>query len=149
MKSFILERVEEFFSRYIFRTVFRALLLGLILTSVVQSSSITTSLVVPLVGAGVLTLEQIFPYTLGANIGTTVTAVLAAMATGRIEAVTVAFAHLAFNICGIAVFLPLKRIPIALANWLTIYAVRSKIVPFLYLAVVFFLIPLGLIFITR
>ena len=40
----------------------------------VQSSSITTSLVVPLAGAGVLTLRQIFSFTLGANIGTTITA---------------------------------------------------------------------------
>ena len=45
-------------------------------TAVVQSSSITTSLVVPLVGAGMLTIEQIYPYTLGANIGTTVTALI-------------------------------------------------------------------------
>jgi sodium-dependent phosphate cotransporter len=149
MKSFVLHRVEEFFSRYIFRTTVRAFVLGTILTSIVQSSSITTSLVVPLAGAGVLTIEQIYPYTLGANIGTTITAMMAALATGSIPAVTVAFSHLAFNISGTVIFLPLRRIPIFLAKKLTVYAVRSKLIPFAYLAVVFFLLPLLLIFVMR
>ncbi len=95
------------------------MLFGLLITVLVQSSSITTSLAVPFAGAGILTLIQIFPYTLGANIGTTITAMLAALAVGEISAVTVAFAHLLFNICGIALIWPLpaiRRIPLRLAE---------------------------------
>ena len=47
---------------------------GTVVTVLVQSSSTTTSLVVPLAGAGVLTTAQVYPFTLGANIGTRVTA---------------------------------------------------------------------------
>ena len=68
---------------------------------VVQSSSITTSVLTPLVGLGVIQLEQMFPLTLGANIGTTVTGLLAAMVTDSVEALQVALAHLFFNIFGI------------------------------------------------
>ncbi len=75
------------------------------LTVMVQSSSITTSLVVPLAGAGVLSLRQIFPYTLGANVGTTATAIIAAL-TLNVTALVAAFAHLLFNICGILIVYP-------------------------------------------
>jgi sodium-dependent phosphate cotransporter len=141
--------VEEFFSRYIFRNLIWSLLLGAILTVMVQSSSVTTSLVVPLVGAGVLNLRQIFPYTLGANIGTTVTAMLAALATGSVAAVTVAFSHLVFNICGTAIFLPLRGVPIFMAEKLTEFALRGRWIPLLYIGVVFFLLPLLLVFLMR
>ena len=66
-------KLEAFFDTHIFKTTIRAMLFGILITFLVQSSSITTSLVVPLAGAGILKLRQIFPYTLGANIGTTMT----------------------------------------------------------------------------
>ncbi len=106
LKSMVLSRVEKFFQRYVFKTTFRALMLGLILTGIVQSSSITTSLIVPLVGAGVLSLNRVYPFTLGANIGTTVTAIMAAMVTVNSAALALALAHLLFNICGIIIWLP-------------------------------------------
>lgn len=149
LKRLVLRKVEAFFSQFIFRNTATSLLLGIILTALVQSSSITTSLVVPLVGAGILTLTQIYPYTVGANIGTTVTAFLAALSTGSPAAVTVAFSHLIFNICGTVVFLPLRRVPIFLAEKLTHYAVKSKLIPLAYIAVVFFLMPLLLIVIMK
>jgi len=67
LKSLVLKKIEGFFDQYIFNTALKAMLFGVIITIMVQSSSITTSLVVPLAGAGVLTLRQIFPFTLGAN----------------------------------------------------------------------------------
>jgi sodium-dependent phosphate cotransporter len=149
MKSLVLSRVEGFFDRYIFKTTFRALLLGLILTSIVQSSSITTSLVVPLVGAGVLTLTQIYPYTLGANIGTTVTAIMASLVTQDVGAVAVAFSHLLFNLFGIAIFLPLKKIPIRVAKKMAALTMRSRLIPIGLVVLIFFLIPLVFIYILR
>ena len=115
----------------------------------VQSSSITTSTVVPLAGAGVLTLRQIFPFTLGANIGTTVTALLAAMVLNPI-AMIVAFSHLIFNIMGIVVIYPIKilrDIPIKLATKLADLSAENKSIPLLYLLVVFVLIPFFIILI--
>jgi len=103
------------------------------------------------VGSGLLTITQVYPYTLGANIGTTVTAFLAALATGSAAAVAVAFAHLIFNASGTALFLtyPLRRIPVFLATNLAEFSIRSKVYPFLYIAIVFFAIPLLLIFIAE
>lgn len=149
MKSLVLARVEGFFSRYIFKTTLRALLLGVILTSIVQSSSITTSIIIPLVGARVLTLKQIYPYTLGANVGTTVTAIMASLVTQNEFAVSVAFAHLLFNICGIVVFLPLSRIPIKIAKRLSRLTLRNRLIPIGIILLIFFLIPLALIYLLR
>jgi sodium-dependent phosphate cotransporter len=118
----------------------------------VQSSSITTSLVVPLAGAGILRLEQIFPYTLGANIGTTITALLASLVSGTITPLAVAFSHLIFNIFGIAIIWPIERvrnIPIISAQWFSEIAIQNKIYPIIYILVVFFIVPLTLIFLVR
>ena len=111
LKALVIGRVEAFFDSTLFANAGRAMFFGLLITVLVQSSSITTSLAVPLAGAGILTLLQIFPYTLGANIGTTITAMLAALAVGEISAVTVAFAHLLFNVCGIASIWPVPCNP--------------------------------------
>jgi sodium-dependent phosphate cotransporter len=146
LRSLVLARVERFFHRYVFRTPVLSLLLGVGLTAIVQSSSITTSIVVPLIGAGVLGLRQVFPYMLGANVGTTITAFLASFATGSHEAVAVAFAHLTFNAYGIAIFWPLQRVPIGMARLLARATQRSRVIPILYIVVVFFIIPAVVLF---
>ena len=147
LRSLVIERLEAFFSRYIFASAIRGLLLGLFVTVMVQSSSIALSVIVPLAGAGVLTLAQVFPYALGANVGTTVTALMASLATGSIAPVTVAFAHLMFNICGTAVFYPLRRIPMRLAEKLAEVAVRRTTVVIVYIVVLFYVAPATVIFV--
>jgi sodium-dependent phosphate cotransporter len=142
MKTVVISRITILFDRYIFKTTARAFILGIIITAIVQSSSITTSILVPLAGAGILTLYQIYPYTLGANIGTTITAMLAALALGETVAIAVAFAHLTFNICGISIFLPLKRLPIAMAGGFAKLAARSPVYPIAYIVIIFILIPI-------
>jgi sodium-dependent phosphate cotransporter len=146
LKILVVERVEAFFDTILFKTAPRAFLFGVVLTIMVQSSSITTSLAVPLAGAGILTLRQIFPMTLGANLGTTITAMLAALVTGNSAAVTVAFAHILFNVFGIAIIWPLRQFPIYCANTMADLATRSRLVPFVYVITLFFLIPLTLIY---
>jgi len=146
LKSLVLARVEKFFQRFIFRTPVLGFLFGIALTVMVQSSSITTSLVVPLLGAGVLNLYQVFPYMLGANVGTTVTAFLASFVTGSSEAVAVAFAHLMFNIFGISIFWPLKSIPIKMSEALSSLTQKSRFIPLAYIFVFFFLLPSAVIF---
>ena len=126
MRGAVLERMSGLFDRVLFRNDAASFALGAAMTAAVQSSSATTSLVVPLAGTGVLSLRQIFPYTLGANIGTTITAILASFATGSAAAVTIAFAHLSFNILGIVLFYPLRALPIWMAKTVAAYAARTK-----------------------
>ncbi len=154
MRSMVLVKAERFFDRFLFRNAFFAFSFGLILTATIQSSSITTSLMVPLVGTQILNIYQIFPYTLGANVGTTITAILASLATGNVSALTVAFSHLFFNTFGIIILYPVKiirNIPIELSKMLAYLSVKRKIIPILYILIIFFLIPLLIIFtkITR
>ena len=151
IKSLVMLKLQAFFDTHIFRTTIRAMFFGVIITILVQSSSITTSLVIPLAGAGILSLRQIFPYTLGANIGTTVTSLLASMVSGTIAPLAVALSHLTFNILGIGVLWPIKRVrelPIYLAEWFSALATKNKLYPLLYIFIVF-VIPLSLISIVR
>jgi sodium-dependent phosphate cotransporter len=142
LKALVVEKAEVWFDQFLFRTALRAFVVGILLTVVVQSSSITTSLVVPMAGAGILSLQQIFPYTLGSNLGTTVTAILAALVTGNLAAIIVAFSHLIFNLCGIAIWWPLRFVPILMAEKFAGYSVRRKILPFVYIVILFFAVPL-------
>ena len=151
LRSLVLEKVEAFFDTYIFKTAIRAMIFGILLTISVQSSSITTSTVIPLAGAGVLSLRQIYPFTLGANIGTTVTALLASL-TLNITAMVAAFAHLFFNIFGILLIYAnpfLRDIPLKLSEIFSDLAQKSKFIPIIYLLVVFFIIPFLIILLGR
>ena len=150
IRTLVMARLEAFFDRHIFKTALRAMVFGLVLTVLVQSSSIATSLVIPLAGAGILTLSQIFPYTLGSNVGTTITALLASLVSGNPAPVTVAFAHLMFNICGIVLIWPIRfvrNIPVYLAETLADFAVKSRMIPFFYVTITFFVIPALIIFV--
>lgn len=142
-------RVEINLDRYLFGREWKAFIFGLIFTAIVQSSSVTTSLVVPLVGAGILDIKRIFPYTMGANIGTTVTALLASLMTGSIVAVQTAFAHLTFNILGIIIWYPFKFIPINIAKTIGKHGKEHKYLLILYVFLIFFVVPFILILITR
>ncbi len=163
LRGLLKARLAGLFSKTLFRHPAISFVVGLFTTVAVQSSSVTTSLVVPLVGAGVLKIKQIFPYTLGANIGTTVTAIIgglaiAATASGEIDAavqhaaamgLAVAFGHLLFNIYGTAVFWPLQWIPISLAKGYAKLASRRRILAAAYILVIFFLLPILAIFLVN
>ena len=149
LRSLVLTQAEALFDKVLFKNALRAFFVGLVLTVSVQSSSVTTSLVIPFAGAGLLTLVQIYPFTLGANVGTTITAVLASLVTGEIHAVQVAFAHVLFNFSGIAVWYPLKKIPITLAEKFAAMATRNKFYPLVYIFIMFFVIPFLLIMVLR
>ena len=149
LRVLIVKRAEEWFNKILFKNMLRAFIIGLLLTVLVQSSSITTSLIVPLAGAGILRLEQIFPYTLGANLGTTVTAILASFITANANAVIVAFAHLLFNVSGTIIWWPLNKIPIAIARKFSDFAIRNKLIPIGYIILAFFILPILIITLFR
>jgi sodium-dependent phosphate cotransporter len=151
LKALLTSRAEQILNRTLFRSPLLAIGAGLLITVMVQSSSITTSVMVPLVAAGVVTLEQLFPLTLGANLGTTITAMLAALATGSAAAVSVAIAHVLFNVTGAAILYPLppvRRIPLALARGMGNLAAERRWLAVVYILVAFFGIPLLLLFAT-
>ena len=121
---------------------------GTAMTVLVQSSSTTTSLVVPLAGAGVLTTKQVFPFTMGANIGTCITALLAATGANQPEALQIALVHLLYNVFGVVLFLVvpwLKTLPVRSAEWLGELTERNRAYALVYLLLVFFVLP-GVVF---
>ena len=81
-------------------------LLGVIFTAIIQSSSAMTGIVIVMVGKGVMSLDHGLFITLGANVGTCVTALLGIIG-GNINAKRTAVIHLIFNIFGVFVFTPI------------------------------------------
>ena len=127
-------------------TGYCAILVGAGMTVLVQSSSVFTSTLTPLVGVGIVSIERIYPLTLGANIGTTGTAILAALAsTSNFDAaLQIALCHLFFNLSGILMFYPipiLRRIPIKLSKKLGNVTAEYRWFAVLYLLFCFFLFP--------
>ncbi|MEC9426152.1 MAG: Na/Pi symporter, partial [Actinomycetota bacterium] len=153
MRLLVADRVEAAINRALGAgSGIVAILIGAIITISVQSSSITTSVLVPLAASGVLTLENIYPVTLGANVGTTVTALLASLATGSPAAVTVAIVHTLFNLSGIMVFYPiqaLRRVPIRLARGLADIAMERRSMAVAYTVGMFVVVPLLGVLILR
>jgi solute carrier family 34 (sodium-dependent phosphate cotransporter) len=148
LKALMSGRAEQMLHRALFRSQVRAVVAGLLMTVMVQSSSITTSVMIPLVAAGVVTLEHVFPFTIGANLGTTVTALIAALSTGSVTAVTVALTHLLFNLAGtVVVYLPppMRAIPLACARALGRATARNRLIAVAYVLLLFFVVPFLLI----
>lgn len=141
----------EFPGKAAYFTGYIAILIGTGLTILVQSSSIFTSTMTPLVGVGVVSLDRMYPLTLGSNIGTTTTGILAALATdtsgGYIHlqnSLQVAMCHLFFNLSGILLFYPITfmRFPIRLAKFLGNTTAKYRWFAVMYLILMFFLFPL-------
>jgi len=149
MRSLVSRRLELVVDKYLFGNAAKAFLLGLFFTAIVQSSSVTMSVAVPLAGAGLLTVRQVFPYALGANVGTTVTAILASLVTGSTYAIQVAFAHLLFNVFGTAIWWPLRVVPVKLAEWWGAFCAKRRSLSVVYVLVVFFLIPFLVVILAR
>jgi sodium-dependent phosphate cotransporter len=146
MRQLIADRVERSVNRVLGKgSGVVAMLLGLVITMLVQSSSITTSILIPLSAAGVIALRNAYPVTLGANVGTTVTALLAALATGSPDALTVALAHTTFNVMGILIlYVPpfVRDVPVHLAEGLANLAVRRRLLALAYVIGAFIVLPL-------
>lgn len=109
-----------------------------------QSSSVCTSALTPLAGIGVLPLEKMLPLSLGANIGTTCTALIASLVSLKFGAIQIALVHLFFNIFGVMLWFPippLRRIPLAISRTLGTYAVYFRFFPPMYIFVMFLITP--------
>lgn len=151
LRRIMIDRVVKVLDKALSKSAIITMALGATITALLQSSSVTTSLLVPLIGAGIITLEVAFPITLGANIGTTVTALLAALA-GTEAGLTVALVHLLFNIVGIMLlypFKPVREIPLSMARWFGVLVAKKRRMAVFYVLFVFFVIPFTVMLITR
>jgi sodium-dependent phosphate cotransporter len=124
-----------------------SIIYGMVMTVSVQSSSIVTSTLTPLVALDIITVEQVLPLTLGANIGTTCTAFLASIVSESGEAIQVSICHLLFNLIGILIWFPLKpmrAVPLAWARLMGEYVLEFPWFGAFYIGVSFVALPLAL-----
>ena len=127
---------------------------GTVVTAIVQSSSTATSLMIPLAGSGTFSLRQVYPFTIGSNIGTTATALLAALGLSGVDAsvgLQVALVHLLFNVTAMVLIfgIPfLRTIPIKGATWLANRSAENKFFAALWVLGVFVVVPGLLILVT-
>ena len=154
MRALMDDRIEEWLNGVLQKSGVLGILMGAVITMLVQSSSITTSLLIPMFGAGVLTLQAGFPIMIGANIGTTVTALLAASvkALDSPNALVIAVVHLLFNLCGTMLFFPIpamRRIPIWLSERLADAAVRHRYYVVIYILLMFVALPLLALYVSN
>lgn len=154
MKSLMVGRAKDILHRAIGRGPVTGITSGTLVTVLVQSSSTTTSLIVPLVGNGVLQTRDIYPFTLGANIGTTITALIAALSVSgpnAIYALEIALVHLLYNILGVLIVFGirfLREIPLYLSHALSVRVAEHKLLGLGYIGGVFFVIPIAAIFLS-
>ena len=150
LRKILIGNSQKNLEKYVFGNSFKSLLWGTGITAAVQSSSVTTSLIVPLVATGKINLRKAFPFLMGANIGTTVTALIAAISQNE-AALAVAICHLLFNMIGVFILFPIKSIrdiPIWMSEKLGFYAGKRRLVGVAYIVVTFFIIPFTLIYST-
>ena len=146
LKGLMVGRAKKILHGAIGRGPVSGITSGAIVTVLVQSSSTTTSLMIPLVGSGVFKPRDIYPFTLGANIGTTITALLAATAisgVGAVVALQIALVHLMYNLLGVIVIygIPfLRELPLKAAERLAEVATKRHSLAALYVLSVFFLL---------
>ncbi len=143
----------EAFSRFFFRNKFKSFSWGLLTTAAIRSSTITTSVVVPIVAKKIATLRQAAPFIMGANVGTTITAFIAvAIHSNASASISIAIAHFLFNAIGVLIFLPLPvlgKLPVKLAEILGKVTQRYPVVYFVFILLTFFLIPFSLIYLNQ
>lgn len=155
VKKVLIGQSRTNFSEAVFGHPYKSFGWGFGVTALLQSSSVTTSLVVPVVATNRAKLSKVFPFIMGANVGTTITALLVALlAAGENPqaGLAVAITHLLFNLYGAIIFLPvprLRELPVKLARRLGKATFKNRIVGIGYIVTVFFLIPFCLIMLNK
>ena len=155
LKKLMTGKALEILNRAVGRGPISGMGAGGIITVLVQSSSTTTALIVPMAGSGVMTMKQIYPFTLGGNLGTTVTALIAATAiTGptSILAFQIALLHLLFNSFAILLIFSipfLRNIPPDIAEKMAAITQKNKWFVGVYIATLFFVVPLFILGISE
>jgi sodium-dependent phosphate cotransporter len=147
LKLLMVGRARDILTKAVGRNAYLAMASGMGATVVTQSSTVTNSVLVPFAGAGILTPAQVYPVTVGANLGTTFTTVFAPFAVVGQDAkigLQAAFVHLLYNVFAIIVIyvIPVLRpVPLFCAETLARIAADRKWVVAVYLITVFIALP--------
>ena len=147
LKVLMVGRARDVLTKAVGRNAYVAMASGMGVTVLTQSSTITNSVLVPFAGAGILTPAQLYPVTVGANLGTTFTTVFAAFAVVGDDAkigLQAAFVHLLYNLGAIILIyvIPVLRpVPLFCAETLARIATERKWVVAVYLIAVFIALP--------
>ncbi|WJZ08670.1 Na/Pi symporter [Corynebacterium glaucum] len=148
-------KAQEILYAALGKNAFVGVLSGALITALVQSSSTTTALTVPLAASGKFEVRTLFPFVVGANIGTTVTGLIAAFSASGAEAeaaMSGALVHTLFNTFAALVILGIpfmRKLPPAGSDWLAALATKNKLYVFLWIGGVFFIIPILAVFISN
>lgn len=148
--TFVLDTFKDV-NKVIFKNTGLSFIYGVFFTAAVQSSTVTTCLVVPLVANRKVSLAKSFPFIVGANIGTTITAVIASIYKTE-AAIALAIVHVLFNCIVALFFLPfpaMRRIPVKMAEYMGRMSAKHKVFGFAYILLTFFIIPFLLIYFSR
>lgn len=151
LKYMLIGESQKKVEKYIFGTPGTSLFWGTVLTGAIQSSSFTTSLVVPIAATNKISVKRAFPFIMGSNMGTTLTALIAAVSQSK-TALSIAMAHVLFNVIGVLIFFPIpaiRSIPVQLSRRLGRLTIKNRAIGFVYIVITFFLIPFLLIYFTR
>jgi sodium-dependent phosphate cotransporter len=150
LKSFMSTNLNKI-NKHIFQKPFFSFLYGAFFTAAVQSSTVTTSIIVPAVANRKVSLVKAFPFIIGANIGTTITAAIAAIYKTD-AAISLAVVHFLFNLIGALLFMPfpsVRNIPVKIATFLGNESTKTRFVGFAYILLTFFIIPFLLIYFNK
>jgi len=131
-----------------FLTPYLYVIAGIGLTISVQSSSIILAILTPLCGLGMISLERAYPVTVGCDIGTTFTGLIAAFASpgaGFQKSMQVSLSHLFFNVIGACLWfvVPIMRqIPISIARFAGRRTALYRWWAVNYIVLFFFVLPI-------
>jgi solute carrier family 34 (sodium-dependent phosphate cotransporter) len=145
MRLLVVSRIEHSLNAALQKSALVGIVIGVVVTVAVQSSSITTSILIPLVGSGILAVRSAYPITLGANVGTTITALLAATAAGEVSGLSIALVHTLFNVVAIGVIYPfpsIRYLPVRGAEWLAALVIQRKPLAVAYVVGMFLIVPI-------
>lgn len=154
MKSLMVGRARDILHSSVGKGPVSGIFSGTVVTVLVQSSSTTTSLMVPLVGSGILKAKDIYPFTLGANIGTCITALIAALGISGENAhfaLQIALVHLLYNVLAVLLIFGIKwlrEIPLNLSYQLSLRVAEHKVYGLAYILGLFFVLPLTTVFMS-
>ena len=145
LRQLFSDNIKQIIDKVIFKSKYSALTFGFFITLIIQSSSASTALLVPFAAIGLVKLNRAYPFILGSNVGTTITALLAALIIGTNLALAIAFSHMIFNILGIILLFVLpvaRKFMYVLTEKILTLTQKYKYFPFIYVGGIYFIIPI-------
>lgn len=155
LNALLVGKAQDILYAALGKNAFVGVLSGAAITTLVQSSSTTTALTVPLAASGKFKVRTLFPFVVGANIGTTVTGLIAAFSASGAEAEAAmagALVHTLFNTFAAILILSvpfLRKLPPMGSDWLAAMATKNKLYVFAWIGGVFFILPILAVFISN